>query len=93
MHRQKGNSHIKYLKKTWSLSTFSNFWKVDFGDVHQQGHDIGLTEDAPAAFHASVACASVGKRTRTYKERYLQLTVTFTVLVSGEAMSFRALHS
>lgn len=30
---------------------------------------------------------------RKKKETYLQLTVTFTVLVSGEAMSFKALHS
>lgn len=37
--------------------------------------------------------ARVKKKKEKKKKTYLQLTVTFTVLVSGEAMSFKALHS
>ncbi len=52
----------------------------------------GIIEDCCGVFHVSerpVWKKQGGKRT----EIYLQLTVTFTVLVSGEAMSFKALHS
>lgn len=62
--------------------------------MHRQGHDTSIIEDCPDVFHVSARPLwEKKKKTVKKKEIYLQLTVTFTVLVSGEAMSFKALHS
>lgn len=62
--------------------------------MHHQGPDTRITDDCFCDFKCAEK-ASVQKKSEVKKreEIYLQLTVTFTVLVSGEAMSFKALHS